>query len=475
MPILHRTFRTSRPAHEAFAYLSDYSNTAQWDPNVASAERITKGTVSEGTKYFIECKLSVSTITLEYEILEFVPDKRVVLHGKHPMVEVLDIIEIIAIDNNTTEVSFTADISFVKPLNKFAFIAKRQFKKLADTSIAGLKLALDNKFTLAESKTSIDIADKLLLPGLSLFSKLGYQLAKKQFQPFSSYIRDKHIVITGASSGLGLSTARALAAMGAQLTLVARKEEKVIAIIDDIVNESGNQQVRYAIADLSSIAETLDLVAELKKRDQPIDVLINNAGALFNPRQTTSEGLEKSFALLLLSPYVLTTGLRPLLKNASKHNEKSRVINVVSGGMYSQKLRIKHLQSHKGRYSGSVAYARNKRALMIMTELWAKQWQADGICVNAMHPGWADTPGVESALPAFHSLTKYILRSPEQGADTIVWLAAAKEATQQTGKLFLDREIHSPHLTPLTVEKPEERIDLEYFLQDFAEKFKEIA
>jgi hypothetical protein len=93
----------------------------------------------------------------------------------------------------------------------------------------------------------------------------------------------------------------------------------------------------------------------------------------------------------------------------------------------------------------------------VVTEAWAAQWADAGIVVNAMHPGWADTPGVESALPQFHSLTRRLLRTPEQGADTIVWLACATEAAKASGRLFLDREPHTTHLLPSTRESAAER------------------
>ena len=204
---------------------------------------------------------------------------------------------------------------------------------------------------------------------------------------------------------------------------------------------------------MSLMADVHALADRLVKRGRPVDMLINNAGALFNPRQKTAEGLEKSFALMLLGPYILTEGVRPLLALA----ESPRVVNVLSGGMYSQKIRVDDLQSQPGQYSGSVAYARAKRGLMILTEEWAQDWAEDGIVVNAMHPGWADTPGVETALPAFYKITRKLLRSPEEGADTAVWLAASTEAGAVSGQFWLDREQHPSHLSQRTVESPEQR------------------
>jgi NAD(P)-dependent dehydrogenase (short-subunit alcohol dehydrogenase family) len=209
----------------------------------------------------------------------------------------------------------------------------------------------------------------------------------------------------------------------------------------------------------------VDALAErLLVEGRPIDVLINNAGALFNEWGETDEGVEQSFALLLLSPWRLTRALHPLLREAP-----GRVVNVISGGMYSQRLNVDRLEASPEGYGGAKAYARCKRALMVVTEEWAKDWADDGIVVNAMHPGWADTPGVESSLPGFHRLTKRILRTPEEGADTIVWLAAATEAGEVSGKLFLDREPRTTHLLDRTRERDDgaERRRLLEFLEHY--------
>jgi NAD(P)-dependent dehydrogenase (short-subunit alcohol dehydrogenase family) len=142
------------------------------------------------------------------------------------------------------------------------------------------------------------------------------------------------------------------------------------------------------------------------------------------------------------------------------HDATARVINVVSGGMYTQKLKLNQLMMEAEHYKGSVAYARAKRALTVLTELWSEQWREDNIVVNSMHPGWADTPGVQSALPGFRRLTQRVLRNAEEGADTIVWLARASEAGLVSGKLFLDREPRTTHLQSATRESTEERMQL---------------
>jgi NAD(P)-dependent dehydrogenase (short-subunit alcohol dehydrogenase family) len=132
--------------------------------------------------------------------------------------------------------------------------------------------------------------------------------------------------------------------------------------------------------------------------------------------------------------------------------------------MYTEKLVCDRLIMAPPHYQGAKAYARAKRALTVLSELWAEQWRKDGIIVNAMHPGWADTPGVASALPTFRSITRRILRTSEEGADTIIWLAKAKEAGGLSGRLFLDREPRTPYLLSKTQEPAAQRAQLEAFI-----------
>jgi NAD(P)-dependent dehydrogenase (short-subunit alcohol dehydrogenase family) len=135
----------------------------------------------------------------------------------------------------------------------------------------------------------------------------------------------------------------------------------------------------------------------------------------------------------------------------------ARIINVSSGGMYSQKIDVEDLESERIDYDGPQVYARTKRAQVILTELWAERLRGTGVVVHSMHPGWADTPGVETSLPRFYRVTKPFLRSPAEGADTIVWLGAAAEAGLSTGGFWHDRRRRPTHRVPWTKEGLRER------------------
>jgi NAD(P)-dependent dehydrogenase (short-subunit alcohol dehydrogenase family) len=132
----------------------------------------------------------------------------------------------------------------------------------------------------------------------------------------------------------------------------------------------------------------------------------------------------------------------------------ARIINVSSGGMYLAKLDPNDLQFERRKYEQLLAYAQSKRALMMLTELWAEQLKPSGVTVNCMHPGWVDTPLLQTGLPAFRQSTRWILRTPDEGADTIVWLAATPQLAAVTGRFWFDRRKRAAHKLSLTKNSP---------------------
>ena len=296
------------------------------------------------------------------------------------------------------------------------------------------------------------------------FTNLGYRLRARDFEPITADMSGKTVVITGATAGLGLAAATQLAGLGARLVIVGRNPEKTERVQDEIRAMTG-ADVTHQIADLSSMAEVADLADRLLAAEPRIDVLINNAGALFNDRSITDEGLERSLATNLLGHFILTNRLIPRLIESAP----ARIINMSSGGMYSQRIAVDDLQFENGDYTGTAAYARTKRGQVILTEMWAEQLHGTGVVVNSMHPGWASTPGVSDSLPGFNRVMGPLLRTPEQGADTMVWLAAAPEAGEISGTLLLDRVPRDTHMTARTRETPQER----QLLWDLLERLSE--
>ncbi len=295
--------------------------------------------------------------------------------------------------------------------------------------------------------------DAVVAPG---FANIGYKIRSQSWEPITRSLDGRTMIVTGATSGIGRAAALELATLGADLILVGRNPEKTQRVRNELAAESGNERIRFQLADLSLMSEIRDLAGRLLAEEPAIHVLVNNAGTLFNERSETAEGIESTLATNLLGHFLLTNLLIPRLVESAP----SRIINVASGGMYTQRISIKNLQNDQGEYNGSAAYARTKRGQVILTELWAEQLEGKGVTVSSMHPGWADTPGVVHALPTFYKVTKPFLRTPAEGADTIVWLAASDAAEGRTGLFWHDREPRPTHKTNRTREKPEKRQEL---------------
>jgi NAD(P)-dependent dehydrogenase (short-subunit alcohol dehydrogenase family) len=148
---------------------------------------------------------------------------------------------------------------------------------------------------------------------------------------------------------------------------------------------------------------------------------------------------------MVAGPFVLIDGLLPLLAASGD----GRVISVVSGGMYAQALPLDDLQFEQGDYDGTRAYARAKRASAMLVREWARRFDGP-VSFDAMHPGWADTPGLAKSLPRFHELMRLLLRTPSEGVDTIAWLATAPSEGRPDGRLYLDRRSRPFDRVPAT-------------------------
>lgn len=286
------------------------------------------------------------------------------------------------------------------------------------------------------------------------FTSLGFKLRSRNWDDIpADAFAGRTVVITGATSGIGRTVATEMTKRGARLRIVARNVDKAQTLRANLTAEFGNDDIQLYIADLSLMSEVARVGNEIIAGEPRIDILINNAVVLPPRRIETAEGLELSHATNLVAPFLLTN----LLEHRLVESAPARIINVISGGMYTQALALDDLNYVEGDYSGSVAYARAKRGLMILTKMWAEQLAGTGVTVNATHPGWVDTPGIKDSLPTFYRLARPLLRTPEQGADTILWLAGAATGGSETGKLWHDRVQRSEYRLKKTIETSAER------------------
>ncbi|XP_033100983.1 dehydrogenase/reductase SDR family member 12-like isoform X2 [Anneissia japonica] len=307
--------------------------------------------------------------------------------------------------------------------------------------------------------------------GIKEFTKGGYNKSEKSFdlKALDVDLSEKVFMVTGANSGIGKSAAETLAQKGGTVHMVCRNLERGEEAKNNIIQKTGNQDIHLHILDMSKPNNVFEFAKSFQENQPLLDVLVNNAGCMINTREKQEDGLEKNFATNTLGTYILTTELIPLLSKSSQ----GRVITVSSGGMYTTKLNIEDFNSDKmSKFDGTFVYAQNKRQQVVMTSQWAKQHS--NVLFSAMHPGWADTPAVRTSMPGFYNTFKEKLRSPEQGADTIVWLAIADEPTKlDNGQFFLDRKVARTHL-PLawTKSTPEEDEKLMARLQELFESIK---
>ncbi|MEM8768694.1 MAG: SDR family NAD(P)-dependent oxidoreductase [Pseudomonadota bacterium] len=270
---------------------------------------------------------------------------------------------------------------------------------------------------------------------LPSFSRLGFcsrnLLWGSELRDFS----DQEWLVTGASSGIGRTIALRAAEAGAMVHVVARSEDRLQALAEEVPDRI----VVHAV-DLSSMTAVAAFVAEVAAATPKIDVLVNNVGLMLDRREPSADGIEKSFATNVLGHFLLTEALRD-----AGALDGSVVVNMSSGGMYNVALDLDELQGGRS-YNGTITYAYQKRAQVVLNRWWREQ----GLNSYVMHPGWVNTPGVETAMPEFHLMTRPLLRNADEGADTALWLAARRPAQNTADGIWFDRGLRSAHFLPGT-------------------------
>jgi dehydrogenase/reductase SDR family member 12 len=289
--------------------------------------------------------------------------------------------------------------------------------------------------------------DRLLdLSVVYSFDRTGFERHSASFPSDAGAgdLRSKTCLVTGANSGIGRAVALALARRDAEVWMLCRDKGRGEEAKEAIRQATGNDRIVLEVLDVSDLDQVRAFAERLPL--ETVDVLVHNAGALVHRRVETREGHELTFATHVLGPFLLTRLLLPRLARAAS----ARVVHVSSGGMYLRPLSLSDPQFKRRRFDGIIAYAEAKRAQVVLSEMWAEKLRDTPIRVAAMHPGWAATVGVERALPGFFRWMNRRLRTPEQGADTVVWLATAPPAAVPSGRFWLDRAEQPTHVLPWT-------------------------
>ncbi len=257
-------------------------------------------------------------------------------------------------------------------------------------------------------------------------------------------MKDKTVVVTGATNGIGLETAKTLAAQGATLIGVGRNAEKCAAVADQLRRATSNDRVEFLVADLSLPAQVRHVAENVRQRVDHLDVLVNNAGAIFAKREETADGQEMTWALNHLNYFLLTQELLELLKASPT----ARIVSV-SSGMHSMAKGINFADvEYKSGYNGWTVYGQSKLANVMFTYELARRLQGTAVTANTLHPGVVDTgfghnnSGLLSmGMSVFQ---KIAAKKPEQGAATSIYLATSPEVSGVTGKYFSNcKETHS--------------------------------
>jgi NAD(P)-dependent dehydrogenase (short-subunit alcohol dehydrogenase family) len=253
----------------------------------------------------------------------------------------------------------------------------------------------------------------------------------------------KICLVTGGTNGIGKATAHTLAQMGATVVIVGRDAQKAAQVSKEIQTASGNQNVDWLLADLSSQQDIRRLAAEFKSKYSQLHVLINNAGGTFMTRQLSVDGIEMSFALNHLAYFLLTS----LLLDMIKASAPARIINVSSDAHSGGKIEFDNLQGERS-YSGIGPYGNSKLANILFTIELANRLEGTGVTVNVLHPGLVSTgfgknnPGLIMKIMGI--IIPLIARSPERGAKTSIYLVSSPAVQNITGKYFVDCKVTQP-------------------------------
>ena len=280
------------------------------------------------------------------------------------------------------------------------------------------------------------------------FDKSGYLRHKKQFKDELIFDSKAHALITGGTSGIGYATAKTLAKHGVHTVITGRSVEKgeKAAEFSELM-----EFIRWDMAEWDKLTEVVNKLPAL-------NYVVLNAGGMPEKFQKNSAGVEMQFATQLFGHYYLIKELQ----RQNKLQPKARIVWVTSGGMYLSKLDLSKILDDNN-YDKVSTYANVKRAQVTLLSEFKKEFSAQ--TVTAMHPGWVNTQALRESLPKFTDLMKHRLRTPIQGADTILWLLS-ESSKPESGKLYFDRKVVEPHFFHFTKISDQKSAELKRLLEE---------
>ncbi|OQR87083.1 dehydrogenase/reductase SDR family member 12-like [Achlya hypogyna] len=282
--------------------------------------------------------------------------------------------------------------------------------------------------------------------GLCHYGARGYRKASATWAETPVDVSARHYVVTGANSGLGFAVATKLAALGAHVHMVCRDAGRAEAARQSILETTHAEATKIVVhlGDLGKQKDVHKVAASVAAAAPALDGLLNNAGILAQQAKFTEDDVEASMAVAINGTYLLTALLLPQLRNHT--TTVGRVVNMSSGGQYLGSLDLQDVRGKTrdgDKFNGTVAYMLAKKSQVALTQEWAKRFplETTKVAFHAMNPGWATTPGTTESIASFTRIHGFMMRTPEEGADTAVWLCTAPEPAKSSGLFWLDRQV----------------------------------
>ncbi|MGA8257112.1 MAG: SDR family NAD(P)-dependent oxidoreductase [Nocardioides sp.] len=306
------------------------------------------------------------------------------------------------------------------------------------------------------------VLDRSLVLG---YTKIGPALRRRWWpaDPQPGCLQGEHVVVTGATSGIGEAMAGSFAALGATVHVLGRNPEKVSRVVGELSAAHPGATLVGEVCDVGDLDAVSAWCADLASRIDGLRGLVHNAGLIPPTREVTAQGHEKQLAVHVLGPHLMTELLLPALAARG-----GSVVWMSSGGMYSAGLRStpEAIEYRDGDYDGVRGYARTKRMQVVLAQAWSERLASDpqlgDVRVESTHPGWVATPGVSESLPGFDKVMGRLLRDPVSGADTAVWLVATRPTSDNAHRFWHDRATRP---TTYPWQRRQDRADVKAFTE----------